>query len=87
MTSLLELAERAEKVTGPDRELDIAIWRLVDPKAIEVEAQGRRPLPWLHRYTASLDAAMTLYVEVPERVPPNPRLATAEALRQRAGDL
>lgn len=35
-------------------------------------------------YTASLDAAMTLYVEIPERVPSNPRLAAAEALRQRA---
>ena len=33
---------------------------------------------------ASLDAAMTLYLRVPERVPSNPRLAAAEALRQRA---
>lgn len=35
-------------------------------------------------YTASIAAALTLYVRVPERVPSNPRLATAEALRQRA---
>ena len=36
------------------------------------------------RYSASLDAAMTLYIKVPERLPSNPRLATAEALHQQA---
>jgi hypothetical protein len=41
---------------------------------------------WRHlpRLAASLDAAMTLYLRLPERVPSNPRLAAAEALRQRA---
>ena len=38
------------------------------------------------RYSASLDAALTLYIRVPERVPSDPRLAAAEALRQRAGE-
>lgn len=35
-------------------------------------------------YTASLDAAMTLYIQVPPFVPSCPRKATSEALRQRA---
>ena len=38
------------------------------------------PPKWL----TSLDAAMSLYITIPERIPSNPRLATAEALRQRA---
>ena len=45
-------------------------------------------LGWNHKtaptYTASLDAAMTLYIKTPDRVPSNPRLAAAEALRQRS---
>lgn len=42
--------------------------------------------PRLPPYTASLDAAMSLYLRVPERIPSNPCLAAAEALRQRAED-
>lgn len=60
---LMALAERAEKATGPDREIDLAIWRMVDPRAAEMEAEGRAPLRWLHCYTESLDAAMTLVPE------------------------
>ena len=37
-------------------------------------------------YTASIDAAMGLYVRVPDRIPSDPRKVAAEALRQRAGD-
>lgn len=48
-------------------------------KAGNVAAHWEAP-----RYTASLDTAMTLYLEVPERIPSDPRIATAEALRQRA---
>lgn len=36
------------------------------------------------RYTASVDAAMTLYIQAPPFVPSCPRKATSEALRQRA---
>lgn len=35
--------------------------------------------PW----TTSIDAALTLYLRKPERVPSDPRLACIEALRQR----
>lgn len=46
--------------------------------------RGDETLADVPAYTASLDAAMTLYLRVPERVPSNPRLAAAEGLRQRA---
>ena len=73
--ALLALAERCEQASGPDRELDFAIFRLLNPKYAGPEWQefggGLR-----HRYdssdirflphmtpanwTASLDAALTL---------------------------
>ena len=57
---LLALAERCETASGPDRDLEIAIWRLVErPDA----AESKVPLPWLANYTASLDAALTLVPE------------------------
>jgi hypothetical protein len=56
--TLLELAERCEKATGPDRELDLAIaqairapWQYVGEPPREIKCGA---------YTASLDAAMTL---------------------------
>lgn len=54
MSAYLEYAERCEQATGPDRRLDADI------------AYGKNALDWLSeahhapRYTASLDAAMTL---------------------------
>jgi hypothetical protein len=54
---LLELAERLEKATGPDRSLEIDIFAAVmglDPMI----ALGEKPF-----YTRSLDAAMTLVPE------------------------
>lgn len=69
--ALLELAERVEKASGPDRELD----RLIDPIARSdvVEWPGGGLARKLHdgrhvvhsaaHYTASLDAAMTLVPE------------------------
>lgn len=96
--ALLALAERCEAAEGPDRELDVAILTHPTFGYRDVHGDGllfdrgndgywfvddcetsQLPAP-----TASLDAALTLYVHVPERVPSNPRLATAEALRQRA---
>lgn len=85
--TLSELADRVEAATGPDRELDLLIWRVADPvNATDcLDVNCAKPLPWLHLYTSSLDAAMTLYVHLPERVPSCPRKALAEALRQRSG--
>lgn len=56
MSALLELADRCEAATGPDRELDAEIHDAVFPITLE--------LPRYPRYTVSLDAAITL---VPER--------------------
>jgi hypothetical protein len=50
--TLLELAERCEKATGPDRELDAAINRAI---------HGQRQM--VFSYSNSLDAAMTLVPE------------------------
>ena len=55
MTDKLKLAERCEKATGPDRELDGDIFATV---VIEVYT-GKAPEPW-PLSTSSLDAAMTL---------------------------
>lgn len=58
-----ELADRVERAGGADHELDLAIWELVDPRAAETIAAGRRPLEWLHCYTSDLNAAMSLVPE------------------------
>jgi hypothetical protein len=65
-STLLELAERCEKATGPDRALDEAIARVVSWRPDGLTASEKYP-PWwfadafgMPRYTASLDAAMTL---------------------------
>ncbi len=57
---LLALAERVEGLDGPDREVELDIWRIFDPKSPDIEAMGKIPLPWLHNTTSSFDAAMTL---------------------------
>ena len=54
-------------------------WLLFEMAGEACECCNRAP-----PYTSSLDAAMSLYITIPERIPSNPRLATAEALRQRA---
>lgn len=59
--SLIELAALVEAAAGPDRELDLAIWR--SRPGAPTDAQGRVPLAWLHCYTASLDTALTLVPE------------------------
>ena len=97
--TLLALAERVEAATGADRELDAAIdcaVRLPDLRPAQPDdfdgkygysagnIKCEHGFLMSYRYTASLDAAMSLYITIPERIPSNPRLATAEALRQRA---
>lgn len=84
MTGLLELADGCEKATGPDRELDCAIYNAIPDgpnhkaERLPMEKWGDRfddgwHTMWadredkypeqLKRYTASLDAAMTLVPE------------------------
>lgn len=41
------------------------------------------PAQFVPRWTASLDAALTLYLHQPDTMPTNPRKAAAEALEQR----
>jgi hypothetical protein len=66
MNSFLELAERCEAATGPDRELDTEIYITVKPDGNApwgtLVAASRHPD---RGFTASLDAAMSL---VPEGV-------------------
>jgi hypothetical protein len=58
--TLLELAERCEKATGPDRRLDFGILKATCTEREECLYVNGKPEP---RYTASLDAAMTLVPE------------------------
>lgn len=81
-SELLALAERVEKASGPDRELDADIAKAVGVPATLVighECLGNlRSVPQnAPRYTASLDAALTL---VPKRwrtesIGENPQIA------------
>lgn len=59
---LIELAERCEKASGPDREIDIDIQQVIGgaiPTGFQMQYEGVR----LPGYTASLDAAMMLVPE------------------------
>ena len=77
--TLLALADRCEQAAGPDAGLDLAIWTSF------LDTPGFRPLlPWRNDYTASLDAAVTLYPVLPEVIPACPRKASAAALRATA---
>ena len=75
-TTLLALAERCEQAAGPDAGLDLAIWTTL------VILSGFRPSST--DYTASLNAAITLYETLPEVIPSCPRKASSAALRARA---
>jgi hypothetical protein len=75
--TLLALAERCEQAAGPDRELDAEISVVVGRHETHVERRSdgtTKLLPWrgdgtgsynidCRRYTASLDAAVTLVPE------------------------
>lgn len=75
---LLKLAERCEQATGPDRELDALIFAALNPTRLPAKnipntfVDGERFVGTVYitkhtrsvpRYTASLDAAMTLVPE------------------------
>ena len=55
----MTLADRIEALDGPCREVDLAIERAVNTSAIHDDHLDRFP-ETAKRYTASLDAAMTL---------------------------
>ena len=90
-----ELTARLESADGPDRELDAAIARSIGWGCVvrDPEAQNKyvcwrkhyRSGEWimLPHYTASLDAALTLFDVVPDMVPSNPRKTAAAALKAR----
>jgi hypothetical protein len=62
--TLIKLAERCEAATGPDRELDLAIARLFDVTVWlrnDDDTANYETTHW--RYTASIDAALTLVPE------------------------
>jgi hypothetical protein len=60
--TLAALIERVEKATGPDRELDAEVGALVLKNGCIRETEGRRfqIQPHPRRYTASIDAAVSL---------------------------
>jgi hypothetical protein len=95
--TLLALADRCEQAAGPDRELDQDITKLLVPNNATHIYRSRRGwsffvydsgkgIEWLENqpYTASLNAAVTLYSVLPEVIPSCPRKASAAALRARA---
>jgi hypothetical protein len=96
--TLLTLAERVEQAAAPDRISDQIIAVLIGGWQCKWFSGGPSPgFYWRHGdyswtkdgetppyYTASLDAAVTLYAVPPEVIPSCPRKASAAALRARA---
>ena len=74
---LLALAERVEALNGADDVVNEAI-------ALLIRGQCDWPLVLAPRFTASLDAAMGLYMDKPDVISTCPRKVCADALRQRA---
>lgn len=60
MTPIESLIERLEKATGPDRELDSDICRACGFKLYPFDRPSNDTLAEAPRYTASLDAAVSL---------------------------
>lgn len=65
MSDLIKLAERCEQATGPDRELECRIWIAFQPFDFQTARLVVEDLEqWVApRYTASIDAALTLVPE------------------------
>lgn len=53
--ALESIIARLDAATGPDRELDTAIWRALDNGVAD-----KTPLPWLCLYTERLDSVLGL---------------------------
>ncbi len=79
--SLADLLYRVLEGSGPDRELDAEIARFLILAGAEDIARSR--YGWSY-FTASLDAAVTLYPVLPAVIPSCPRKASAAALRARS---
>ncbi len=56
---ITSLITKLEQTILGDRELDIDIWRALDPVSNGV-AESKVPLPWLYCYTTSIDSAVSL---------------------------
>lgn len=64
---LVDLRERLERATGPDRELDLALAQALDPGVIHSRfyRDSNAVVPYTKRhYTASIDAALALVERV-----------------------
>jgi hypothetical protein len=93
-----ELIEALKKATGPSMTLDREIWENTGEKEREItrrfalpgetravmSADFFRPLP--PRYTASIDAAVSLYATKPTMIPSGPIPNCIAALKARAND-
>lgn len=89
--NLPDLIARLEVAVGSDQELDAAIGVLVGytPKEKKHYKRGYYPLRLLRieriypAYTGSLDAALTLFHEKPEKISTDPRQVCSAALKVR----
>lgn len=86
---LRDLIARVEAAQGPDADLDRMIDHYVPrgPQPAFHLALSLRDKWKVPAYTASLDAALTLYRERPDVIPTDPRKATAAALRARLAEM
>ena len=98
--TLLGLADMVEAASRPDRELDAEIRRSCGWVALDkhqwwsaehvADCRQRKVSKWkyatqsLPTFTASIDAALSLYDEAPEMISTNPRLVVRDALIQKA---
>lgn len=57
---MITLLERVRAATGPDRELDHAMWLRFDESAQAKYEAGRIPLPWTWCLTSNVDDAISL---------------------------
>jgi hypothetical protein len=97
--AILALADRVQALTGPCRETDAQVRVSIerdktaeyfanDDGSVSAYANGRKVDRLISRsYTASLDAAISLYPELPDTVPSCPRKATSAALRAIAAQM
>ncbi|CAB4120787.1 hypothetical protein UFOVP5_24 [uncultured Caudovirales phage] len=78
----MTLPHRIEAAEGADRALDAdiheSLGNVVDAATVQWHSADETPF-----YTASLDAALTLYIHKPDMVSSCPRKVCADALRQR----
>jgi hypothetical protein len=84
MTDLATVIARAQVATGPDREVDAAICEWLRDNEGFTPSPSDAAYPF-YAFTASLDAAKSLYLSVPEQIPSAAHLAAVEALGQRVG--